>query len=80
MKTPLKTKFGAIAAPKPKWATWLFRSVAVLTTVAAFWVNSTSLMANEIKVEVIVALKSIDMLVLGFSNLFEVIIPEKQKP
>ncbi|GGH03800.1 hypothetical protein [Mucilaginibacter phyllosphaerae] len=73
------TKFGAINAPKPIWATWLFRSVAILTTVASFWVESTTIITNEIKVEVILALKSVDILVLGFSNLFGVIVTEEQE-
>lgn len=70
-------KFGAINSPKPQWATWMFRSVAILTTVIAFWVGSTQLLADEAKVETVLALKSVDMLVLGFSNLFGVTLSEK---
>lgn len=72
-------KFGAVNAPKPAWATWLFRSVAILTTVSAFWIGGTALMKNEAKVEVILAMKALDMLVLGFSNLFGIVIPEEDK-
>lgn len=72
-----KVQFGAVGADKPKWATWLFRSVAILTTVASFWVGSTALIADQNKVEVILILKSIDMLVLGFSNLFGVVPAEE---
>ncbi|HEK20005.1 MULTISPECIES: hypothetical protein [unclassified Mucilaginibacter] len=72
-------KFGAVNAPKPVWATWLFRSVAILTTVAAFWIGGTKLITDEAKVEVILALKALDMLVLGFSNLFGIVIPEEEK-
>lgn len=67
-----QSTFGAINAPKPLWATWLFRSVAILTTVASFWVGSTTLITEASKIETILALKSLDMLVLGFSNLFGV--------
>ncbi|MFD0792755.1 hypothetical protein ACFQZX_03960 [Mucilaginibacter litoreus] len=77
MKQKNVVKFGAINAPKPQWATWLFRSVAILTTVASFWIGSTTLLKEHVKVEVVLALKAIDMLVLGLSNLFGIIIPEE---
>lgn len=68
-----KTQFlttEAINAPTPSWAKWLFRSVAILTTVLAFYFGSTNLIAEQWKVEVLLGLKSLDMLVLGFSKLF----------
>lgn len=72
------TQFGNLNAPTPLWARWLFRSVAILTTVASFWVGATHLISTENKVEVILAFKVLDMLVLGFSNLFGVVVPEEQ--
>lgn len=72
-------KFGVLDAPKPKWATWMFRAVAILTTVVAFWIGSTRLISDENKVEIILGLKAIDMLVLGFANLFGVVVPEESK-
>jgi hypothetical protein len=70
-------KFGALHSPKPQWATWMFRSVAILTTVISFWIGATQLITDEAKVEIVLALKSFDMLTLGFSNLFGIVIPEK---
>ncbi|RFZ90470.1 hypothetical protein D0C36_22055 [Mucilaginibacter conchicola] len=72
-------KFGAVNSPKPQWATWMFRSVAILTTVISFWIGATQLIHDEAKVEVILALKSFDMLILGFSNLFGIVVPEKSQ-
>lgn len=68
-----KTKFltsEAVNAPTPSWATWMFRVVAILTTALAFYVAGTSLVQEQWKVEVLLGLKAIDMLTLGFSKLF----------
>lgn len=74
-----KTAFvnqGAISAPSPQWAKYMFRSVAVLTTILAFWVAGTGLVPEAYKVEIMLALKTVDMLTLGFSKLFG-IVPDK---
>jgi len=55
----------------------MFRSVAILTTIISFWIGATHLITDEAKVEVVLALKSFDMLILGFSNLFGIVLPEK---
>lgn len=60
----------AISGQSPSWAKWLFRSVAILTTVLAFYVAGTNLIEEQWKVEVMLGLKSLDMLTLGFSKLF----------
>lgn len=68
-----KSQFGAFSSPSPMWAKIMFRSVAVLTTVLAFYVAATGLIPEQWKVEVLLGLKSLDMLTLGFSKLFGVV-------
>ena len=70
------TQFGAIGAPKPQWATWMFRSVFITTTAISFWIGGTHLITDANKVELILGGKVLDMLALGFANLFGVVIPE----
>lgn len=65
-----KSVFGAVNAPSPQWAKWIFRGTAILTTVLAFYVAGTQLIPEQWKVEVMLGLKSLDMLTLGFSKLF----------
>lgn len=76
----LTVKFGALNSPKPQWATWMFRSVAILTTVVSFWIGATQLISDAAKVEIVLALKTFDMMILGFSNLFGIVVPEKNQP
>lgn len=64
---------GAINSPTPSWANWMFRVVVILTTVVAFWVSGTSLVEDHHKTEFMLALKTIDMLTLGFSKLFGIV-------
>ena len=78
-KDETKTAFishGAINSPSPQWAKYMFRSVAVVTTILAFWIAGTSLVQESHKVEIMLALKSVDMLTLAFSKMFG-IVPDK---
>lgn len=68
-----KVQFGAVNSPTPIWAKWVFRATAILTTVVAFYVGGTNLIQEQYKVEVLLALKSLDMLTLGFSKLFGIV-------
>lgn len=77
-KTEFATK-AAIGAPTPEWAKWIFRIVAIITTVLAFWVAGTTLIAEAYKVEVMLGLKAIDMLVLLFSKAFGIVIPKDEE-
>jgi len=79
--TQVKTKtafisHGAMNSPTPQWAKYMFRSVAVLTTILAFWIAGTSLIQESYKIEIMLGLKSLDMLTLAFSKMFG-IVPEK---
>ena len=58
----------SISGPSPMWTKWLFRITAVITTVLAFYVAGTSLIAENWKVEVMLGLKALDMLTLGLSK------------
>lgn len=64
---------GALNAPTPQAANWIFRIVVVVTTVAAFWISGTALVDEQHKVEIMLALKTIDMLTLGVGKLFGIV-------
>ncbi len=54
--------------PSPEAAKMFFRITAVVTTVLSFWVAATTLIPENIKTEVMLGLKSLDMLALGYSK------------
>ena len=68
-----KTKFGKINEPTPEWAKWMFRITAIVTTAIAFYVAGSTFVPAQYKTEVLLALKSLDMIVLGFSKMFGVV-------
>ena len=72
-KSETKVQFGAVSNPTPTWAKWVFRGTAILTTVVAFYIGGTSLIQEQYKVEVLLGLKSLDMLTLGFSKMFGIV-------
>lgn len=65
-----QVKFGAIGSPTPKFAKWIFRGTLILTSVIAFWIAGTSLVSEPNKLEIVLALKAVDLLVFGFSKMF----------
>lgn len=73
LKSDTKVQFGALNAPTPLWATWVFRIVFILTTAAVFLIGQTALISAPAKVEIMVWLKTLDMVVLGISKLFGVV-------
>lgn len=70
-KTVFATK-GALTAPTPNWAKNVFKGTVIVTSVIMFWVLATKVIPPNIKDEVILILKSTDLLVLGVSRLFGV--------
>lgn len=71
-----KTKFlagEAITSPAPKWATYTFRIVFLLTTAISAWIAGTSLVEEASKVEWILILKVLDTFVWGLTRLFGVV-------
>lgn len=77
-KSDTKVTFGAINAATPSWAKWLFRGTIILTSVVAFWIAGTSLVSEANKLEVVLALKALDLLSFGFSKLFGITIDESK--
>lgn len=56
--------------PTPLWAKWVFRIVAILTTVALFIIAGDPGISDDTKIRVAVYLKGLDMAVLGLSKMF----------
>jgi len=62
----------AINSETPKWAKNLFRITFILTTAFAFFMAGTNLFEEAIKFEILLALKSLDLVIYGVSKLFGV--------
>lgn len=73
-----KVTFGAINSVTPDWAKWIFRSVLIITSVVSFWIASTSLITEANKLEIVLALKALDLLAFGFSKLFGITLDESK--
>lgn len=69
-----QTKFGIgqLGSPTPNWAKMVFKVTVIVTTVAVFVISGTTLMSTGAKMEATLWLKGVDMLALGFSQLFGV--------
>jgi len=63
----------------PQWAKWMFRVTLVLTTAISIWVAGTNLIDDSIKYEIILLLKCIDPVVMGFSKLFGVDVIKREQ-
>lgn len=70
----MATKFGInqVNTETPKWASWVFRIVFLLTTVATFVIAGDDNISNEVKVRIGVYLKALDMFIYGLSKMFGV--------
>lgn len=77
----MKTKFGPrhLTTETPKWASWMFRSVFILTTVATFIIASEPTIPDATKVRIGVYLKGFDMLIYMFSKMFGVDVKEEDQ-
>ena len=71
-----KVVFGAINSATPGWAKWIFRATLILTSVLSFWIASTGLISEPIKLEIVLALKGLDLLTFGFSKMFGITLDE----
>ena len=58
----------SISQPTPKWATWLFRIVFLITTAGMIWVGATRLIQDDSKVEIMLAMKVLDVVVWGIGR------------
>lgn len=63
----------------PLWAKWVFRVTLIVTTVLSFWIAGTNLISDNIKLEIIQALKTLDVLVFAISKLFGINIEEAKE-
>lgn len=70
----------SISDPTPMWATWIFRIVFLLTTGAAIWVAGTKLIATDNKIEIMLALKTIDFMIWGLGKLLGIQKPDIEVP
>lgn len=59
----------SFSKPTPAWATWVFRSIFVLTTaLALIWLPTTKLIAEDSKFEIALGLKALDFIVWGIGR------------
>jgi hypothetical protein len=80
IKEPTKVVFGALTAPTPLLATWIFRAVFIITSAVTIWIAGTELISTSAKVETMLILKMVDALVLGFSKMFGVVPDGAEQP
>lgn len=67
----------ALNTPTPTWAKNMFRITFVLTSALTIFLAGTNLFTEEIKYELMLALKSLDAVVYGLSKMFGVEREEK---
>lgn len=72
-KSETKVVFGALNKPTPIEAKWVFRGTLIVTSVVAFWIGGTKLVEESNKLEIVQALKALDLLVFGFSKMFGIV-------
>lgn len=58
----------SIQNPTPKWATWLFRIVFLLTSVAVFLVSNEPSIPDPFKIRIALWLKALDVFVWGIGR------------
>jgi hypothetical protein len=63
---------GQITKRTPTWVKAFIAIAAIVTGALAFWVGSTNLIQDNIKVELLNGIKVIDMIILGIAPLFGV--------
>lgn len=64
--------------PTPYWATIAFRVIIVLTSAVAIWVAATTLISNGSKVEILLALKTLDFVAWGIGKVLGVAPADEQ--
>jgi hypothetical protein len=68
----------ALQSDTPLWAKNIFRVTFIITTAFSLFLAGTGLFTEEVKYELILALKAIDALLYGVSKMFGVEIREEQ--
>lgn len=66
------TKFStkSIVLETPRWAKIMFRIVFLLTTAFTLFIAGTNLIQENVKFELMLAVKSLDVLIYGISKMF----------
>jgi len=66
------TKFSpqAVALETPRWAKIMFRIVFLLTTAFTLFIAGTNLIEENVKFELMLAVKSLDVMIYGISKMF----------
>lgn len=65
--------------PTPAWANNAFQAVVLLTTVTTFVIGASGKIPNDIKVEIGIYLKALDMVCFGLAKMFGVQIADNAK-
>jgi len=62
----------ALESPTPTWAKNMFRITFIVTSAATVFIAGTNLVPENIKYELMLALKSLDAIIYGLSKMFGV--------
>lgn len=68
----------ALQSDTPLWAKNIFRVTFIITSAFSLFLTGTGLFTEEVKYELILALKAIDASIYGVSKMFGVEIREEQ--
>jgi len=60
----------SIVLETPRWAKITFRIVFLLTTAFTFFIAGTTLIEESVKFELMLGVKSLDVLIYGISKMF----------
>ena len=62
--------FNSIPLETPRWAKVMFRIVFLLTTSLTLFIAGTNLIQENVKFELMLAVKSLDVMIYGISKMF----------
>lgn len=68
-----KVVFGAVKAPTPEWVKILINITTILTTAVALFIAGTQIISEPNKYEAMLAIKALDVLVVGIGKMFGVV-------
>jgi len=67
----------ALTMETPRWAKTMFRATFLITSAVTVFVAGTNLISEDIKFEVMLLLKALDVVIYGFSKMFGIEREEK---
>ena len=68
----------ALVLETPRWAKVMFRIVFLLTTAFTIFVMGTNLIREDLKFELMLAVKSLDVIIYGVSKMFGIEVEKEQ--